>query len=403
MSTEQIETSVAIIGAGPAGLMLGRMLDLQGVDNVIFESRDRAYVERRQRAGVVEQGTVDFIRQLGLDHRLRREGLEHGGIELRFGGRGHRIALDELTDGKTVVIYAQTEIVKDFIAARLEQGGPLHFDFEIDRIAGQESRRPTLHGRFGGEEVEVRCDIVAACDGFHGVGRRSMPPDSFSTVEHSYPYAWLGILVDAPPSCEELIYCHSERGFALHSMRSRSVSRFYLQVGAEEELGDWSDDRIWSELEQRLAQDDWVLGQGEVLERGITPMRGSVGSPMQHGRLFLAGDAAHIVPPTGAKGLNLAASDARLLGEAICASLLESDDALLGAYTSNCLRGIWRAQDFSYWMTRLLHLDGPGVGSYDWYRQLARLDYVTSSPVAAAWLAENYVGLDRAPGASARG
>jgi p-hydroxybenzoate 3-monooxygenase len=397
MCAKQIETGVAIIGAGPAGLLLGRMLDLQGVDNVIFESRDRGYVERRQRAGVVEPGTVDFIRQLGLDRRLRRDGLEHGGIELRFAGRGHRIALDELTDGKTVTIYAQTEIVKDFIAARLEQGHPLYFDFEIDRIAGLESRSPSLQGHFEGDEVEVRCELVAACDGFHGIGRSSMPRGSFNTVDRSYPYAWLGILVDAPPSSEELIYCHSERGFALHSMRSPSVGRFYLQVGAEEKLEDWSDDRIWSELAQRLAQDDWVLGQGPVLERGITPMRGLVGSPMQHGRLFLAGDAAHIVPPTGAKGLNLAASDARLLGEAICASLLESNDALLAAYTSNCLRGIWRAQDFSYWMTRLLHLEPDGVGSYEWYRQLARLDYVTSSPVAAAWLAENYVGLDRLP------
>jgi p-hydroxybenzoate 3-monooxygenase len=395
-TANRVQTRVAVLGAGPAGLLLGRMLDQQGIDNVILESRSREYVERRQRAGLLEQGTVDFIAELGVDERLRREGLIHGGVELRFGGQAHRIAMDELTGGLTVTIYAQTEIVKDLIAARLEGGGELRFEADATSIEGLHGERPVVHGRDADGEFELSCELVAACDGFHGIGRPAMPAGVLHSAERSYPYAWLGILVQAPPSCEELIYCHSERGFALHSMRSTEISRLYLQVPAEERIEDWSDDRIWEELHLRLAQDGWSLTEGYILEKGITPMRSFVAWPMQHGRLYLAGDAAHIVPPTGAKGLNLAARDVRVLGEAIVASLREGDDSLLAAYSDACLGHVWRAQDFSFWMTSALHLDPGDSDGFGRRLQLARLANVCSSEAAARTFAEGYVGADRA-------
>lgn len=384
---------VAIVGAGPAGLLLGRMLDQHGVENVILEARDRPYVEQRQRAGLLEQATVEFIAELGLDARLRREGLVHGGIELRFGGEGHRIAMDELTGGGQVTIYAQTEIVKDFVAARLESGGELRFEAEARAIEGAEGDRATVRGVDPEGEFELSCELVVACDGFHGIGRAAVPSSVLRSAGRSYPYAWLGILAQAPPSCEELIYCHSERGFALHSMRSPQISRLYLQVAADERLEEWSDARIWEELHRRLAIDGWTLNEGPVLEKGIAPMRSFVAWPLRHGRLLLAGDAAHIVPPTGAKGLNLAARDARLLGQAIVASLTEGDDSLLDEYSDACLRRVWRAQDFSYWMTTTLHLDPDDEDGYLTRLQVSRLAYVCSSEPAARTLAENYTGL----------
>jgi p-hydroxybenzoate 3-monooxygenase len=392
---ERIDTRVAIIGAGPAGLLLGRSLDLAGIDNVVLESQTRAHVEARQRAGLIEQGTVDLLAELGVDERLRREGLVHGGIELRFAGQGHRIAMDELTGGRTVTVYAQTEIVRDLIAARLEDGGALHFETEAVAIEGLGEERPTVTARGPEGEFELRAELVAACDGFHGIGRDAVPEGALKTAGREYPYAWLGILAEAPPSCEELIYCHSPRGFALHSMRSPEVGRLYLQVDPDERIEDWSDARIWEELAARLATDGWSLTEGPVAEKSITQMRSFVAWPLRHGRLLLAGDAAHIVPPTGAKGLNLAAADARLLADAISASLLRGDDGPLDAYSATALRRVWRAQDFSYWMTTMLHLDPADPDGYGRHLQEARLAYVCSSEAAARTLAENYVGLER--------
>jgi p-hydroxybenzoate 3-monooxygenase len=395
VSAERIDTRVVIIGAGPAGLLLGRSLDLAGIDNVILESQTHEHVEARQRAGLIEQGTVDLLAELGVDARLRREGLVHGGIELRFAGQGHRIAMDELTGGRTVTVYAQTEIVRDLVAARLADGGPLHFETEATAIDDLDGKRPVVAARGPEGELEVRGELVAACDGFHGIGRGALPERVLRTVGREYPYAWLGILADAPPSCDELIYCHSPRGFALHSMRSPEVGRLYLQVDPEEQIENWSDARIWEELAARLATDGWTLTEGPVTEKSITQMRSFVAWPMRHGRLLLAGDAAHIVPPTGAKGLNLAAADARLLAEAIAASLLRADDTLLDAYSETALHRVWRAQDFSYWMTTMLHLDPTDEGGYGRRLQEARLAYVCSSEAAARTLAENYVGLER--------
>jgi p-hydroxybenzoate 3-monooxygenase len=395
VSGERIDTRVVIVGAGPAGLLLGRGLDLAGIDNVILESQTREHVEARQRAGLIEQGTVDLLAELGVDERLRREGLVHGGIELRFGGQGHRIAMDELTGGRTVTVYAQTEIVRDLVAARLDDGGPLHFETEAIAIEGLAEDRPTVTARGPAGEIEIRAELVAACDGFHGIGRDAVPEGALKTAGREYPYAWLGILAEAPPSCDELIYCHSPRGFALHSMRSPEVGRLYLQVDPDERIEDWSDARIWEELATRLATDGWSLTEGPVAEKSITQMRSFVAWPMRHGRLLLAGDAAHIVPPTGAKGLNLAAADARLLADAISASLLRGDDGPLDAYSETSLRRVWRAQDFSYWMTTMLHLDPADEDGYGRHLQEARLAYVCSSEAAARTLAENYVGLER--------
>jgi p-hydroxybenzoate 3-monooxygenase len=395
VSAGRIDTRVAIVGAGPAGLLLGRRLDLAGIDNVVLESQTREHVEARQRAGLIEQGTVDLLTDLGADGRLRREGLVHGGIELRFGGQGHRIAMDELTGGRTVTVYAQTEIVRDLVAARLDEGGPLLFETEAVALDSLDTERPTVTARGPEGEVEIRAELIAACDGFHGIGRGTVPDGALESAGREYPYAWLGILADAPPSCEELIYCHSPRGFALHSMRSPDVGRLYLQVGPDERLEDWPDERIWEELAARLTMEGWSLTTGPIVEKSITQMRSFVAWPMRHGRLLLAGDAAHIVPPTGAKGLNLAAADARLLGEAIPASLLDGDDRLLDAYSDTALRRVWRAQDFSFWMTTMLHLDPADRDGYGRRLQEARLAYVCSSEAAARSLAENYTGLER--------
>ncbi|MFI7135106.1 4-hydroxybenzoate 3-monooxygenase [Nonomuraea sp. NPDC050153] len=383
-----MRTQVGIIGAGPAGLLLSHLLHLRGISSVVLEKRSRDYVERRVRAGVLEQSTVDTLVAAGVGERLLREGLPHHGIELRYGGAGHRIAFDKLVPGRSITVYGQQEVVKDLIAARLAAGGDLRFEVEDVAVHSLESA-PYL--TFGGERLD--CDVIAGCDGFHGVSRPAVPEGVLSVYERDYPFAWLGILARVAPSSEELIYTRTERGFALHSMRSPTVSRFYLQVPADARAEDWPDERIWAELRARLESvPGFTLTTGEITEKGVTPMRAFVAEPMQYGRLYLAGDAAHIVPPTGAKGLNLAVADVRVLTEALAAYFADGSTGLLDGYSDACLKRVWRAQHFSWWMTTLLHTF-EDEDPYGRRLQLSYLDYVTSSEAAATTLAENYVGL----------
>ncbi|MDP8924838.1 MAG: 4-hydroxybenzoate 3-monooxygenase [Chloroflexota bacterium] len=387
-------TQVAIVGAGPAGLMLSHLLALAGVESVVLESRDRAYVERRVRAGVLEQGSVDLLRATGVGERLTRDGLVHHGIELRFEGRRHRIPLSDLTGGRAITVYGQQEVVKDLIRARLEAGGPILFDAEAVGIDDLMSGTPVVRYRHAGGVQELRADFVAGCDGFHGVCRGAIPDGVLTEYEREYPFAWLGILAAVAPSTDELIYAYHDRGFALHSLRSPEISRLYLQVRPDEVLDNWPDERIWQELRTRLATTDgWTLRDGPTLEKGITTMRSFVVEPMQYGRLFLAGDAAHIVPATGAKGMNLAIADVRVLAEALAAWYRTGQTALLEAYSATCLRRVWRAQHFSWWMTSMLHRF-EGDDRFDQRLQLSQLHYVCTSPAAARTLAENYVGLE---------
>jgi p-hydroxybenzoate 3-monooxygenase len=388
-----MRTQVGIVGAGPAGLLLSHLLHLQGVESVIVEARSREYVEHRVRAGVLEQGSVDLLVDSGVGERLRREGLVHHGIELRFGGRGHRIDMTELTGGRAITVYGQQEVVKDLIRARLEAGGQVLFDVSDVSVHALESSSPRIRFTRGGADVEIQCDAIAGCDGFHGICRPSVPPAALTAFERAYPFAWLGILAEAAPSHEELIYAYHERGFALFSMRSPSVTRLYLQVAPEEDIGSWSDDRVWQELHTRLETDDgWKLNEGPVLEKGITGMRSFVTEPMQHGRLFLAGDSAHIVPPTGAKGMNLAVADVNVLSRALAAFFKSGHEDLLDAYSQTCLKRVWRAEHFSWWMTSMLHRF-PTDDVFQHRLQRSQLDYVVSSRSAATSLAENYVGL----------
>ncbi|HEX3975632.1 MAG TPA: 4-hydroxybenzoate 3-monooxygenase [Solirubrobacteraceae bacterium] len=385
-------TQVAIIGAGPAGLLLGQLMHRQGIDAVILEARSREYVEARIRAGVLEQGTTEVLREAGVGERMDREGLRHGGIYLCFDNALHHIPMSELTHGRAVMIYGQTEVVKDLIAARVSDGAPLLFECEDVALEGLEHDEPVVRYRHQGAERELRCDIVAGCDGFHGVCRPTVPEAAISVWGREYPYAWLGILADVAPSTDELIYAYNDRGFALHSMRSLTRSRLYLQVDPEEDIDDWSDDRIWSELHQRLASDGWELNEGPVLEKGITPMRSFVAAPMRYRSLLLAGDAAHIVPPTGAKGLNLAVADVTVLADALVDHLTAGSDTGLDEYSDRCLTRVWRAQHFSWFMTTMLHLDR-NDDDYGHRLQRSQLRYVTTSTAAATSLAENYVGL----------
>ena len=372
--------------------MLGLLLERHGIETVILEARSREYCEARVRAGVLEQGTRDVLIEAGVGDRLQAEGLVHGGIHLRFAGEDHRIALGELTGGRTVTVYGQTEVVKDLIAARADSGAPLLFEAEDVELAGVDGDRPVVSYRHAGAAHELRADLVAGCDGFHGVCRRSIPAGILSTWERGYPFAWLGVLAHVAPSTDELIYARHDRGFALHSMRSTEVSRLYLQVAPDEELDSWPDERVWAELRSRLAYDGWTLQEGAVSEKSITPMRSFVAAPMRHGRLFLAGDAAHIVPPTGAKGLNLAVADVTALAEAIEDWYATGSAAGLDGYSERCQRRVWRAQQFSWWMTQMLHVD-PGDDEYGHQLALSQLRYLTSSTAAATTLAENYVGL----------
>jgi p-hydroxybenzoate 3-monooxygenase len=389
-----VRTQVGIVGAGPAGLMLGHLLHRAGIESVILEARSREYVEKRIRAGVLEQGTIDLLDGSDVGERMRREGLLHHGIELRFDRQAHRIPLSDLTGGRAVMIYGQTEMVKDLVRARLESDAPLVFEADATEVEDLDTTRPRIRYRHEGAEHELRCDIVAGCDGFHGVCRPAVPEQVLTVRQREYPFGWLGILAQVPPSTEELIYAfHADRGFALHSMRSLELSRLYIQVDPADDIDNWPDQRIWEELHARFATDDgWELSEGPVLEKGITPMRSFVAEPMRHGRLFLAGDAAHIVPPTGAKGLNLAVADVRVLAEALEAFFAGGDESGLDAYSDTALRRVWRAEHFSWWMTSMLHR-APEPDPFAAALQRAQLAYVTSSEAAATTLAENYVGL----------
>jgi p-hydroxybenzoate 3-monooxygenase len=388
-----MRTQVGIVGAGPAGLTLARLLEGAGIDAVVLEARSREYVERRVRAGVLEQGTVDCLRRAGVAERLDRQGLIHGGVELLFEGRLHRIALAELAGGRSIVVYGQQEVVKDLIAARLESGLPLLFEASAVGVDGLEGEGPArIAYTAGSAEQELECDFIAGCDGFHGICRAALP-DGARAFTREYPFAWLGILASVEPSTEELIYGHHERGFALHSMRSPTVSRFYLQCAPDEDLDAWPEDRIWDELELRLAHDGAApIRRGPIMEKGVTPMRSFVTEPMQRGRLFLAGDAAHIVPPTGAKGLNLAVADVQVLAAAL-RDHYDGSDSALERYSETCLRRVWRAEHFSWWMTTMLHRF-PDEDDFAERLRLAQLRYVCASRAAATTLAENYVGLE---------
>ena len=386
-----IRTQVGIVGAGPAGLVLAQLLRREGIESIIVENRSRQYCEDRIRAGVLEHGTVELLNEIGVGERMRREGLVHYGIELRFPGHSHRIDFKDLT-GKSITVYGQHEVVRDLIRARIEAGDPIHFDAEEVTVEGVESASPRIRFRDQKGEQEIHCDFIGACDGFHGICRPSLPPEALTVFERIYPFAWLGILAEAPPSSEELIYANHERGFALHSMRSPSITRLYLQCSPDEDLALWPDERIWDELRTRLSDGvDWKLNQGSILQKGVTGMRSFVVEPMQHGRMFLAGDAAHIVPPTGAKGLNLAVADVLILSRALADFYRSGRQNLLEGYSEKCLRRVWKVQRFSWWMTSMLHKHE--ANRFDERRQLAELDYVCSSRAASQTLAENYVGL----------
>ncbi len=372
-------------------MTLAHLLHLQGIESVVLERHSREYVETRVRAGVLEQGTVDILCQCGLGDRLKREGLEHKGVELRFDGKGHRIDFQDLV-GKSITVYAQQEVLKDLIAARLSYQAPLFFEAEAMRIENYDAA-PKIHYQHGGQSHEIICDFIAGCDGFHGICRSAIPEHQMQIHERHYPFAWLGILAHVPPASHELIYTYHERGFSLLSMRSPEISRLYLQCAPDEDVQNWSDDRIWDELRTRMAtREGFELKDGPILQKGITPMRSFVAAPMQFGKLFLLGDAAHIVPPTGAKGLNLAVADVRVLTRGLVEFYQRGNWEALRQYTERCLRRVWKSQRFSWWMTSMLHRF-PNEDSFSHHIHLAELDYVAGSRAASTTLAENYVGL----------
>ncbi len=389
----QTRTQVGIVGAGPAGLLLAHLLHLRGIDSVVLETRSREAIEGTIRAGVLEQGTVDTLVDCGLGERMRREGFVHHGIELRFGGRGHRIDMHELTGGRAITVYAQHEVIKDLVASRLASGGDVRFEVEDVSVRDFDTRTPSIAFRKDGAEHELACDFIAGCDGFHGICRQAIPASERREFTRVYPYGWLGILAKAPPSAKELIYAYHERGFALLSMRSPEIQRLYIQCDPNDDIANWPDKRIWGELHARLATaDGWQLAEGPVLQKGIIAMRSFVVEPMQAGRLLLAGDAAHIVPPTGAKGLNLAVADVRVLVAALEAFYRDHREDLLQGYSAKCLRRVWRAEHFSWFMTSMLH-HAAGEDAFAQRLQRSQLDYVVSSRPAATSLAENYTGL----------
>jgi p-hydroxybenzoate 3-monooxygenase len=386
-------TQVGIVGAGPAGLLLSHLLDLGGVDSVCVENRSRAYCEARQRAGMLESTTVELLRAVGLGDRLDAEGLEHDGIYVQFDGERHHLNFRELSGGRWLTIYAQTEIVKDLIAARTAAGAALEFEVSDTEVSGLDSAKPVLsYTDSRGERHIVTCDVIAGCDGFHGICRPTIPEGGLVTVaERSYPYGWLGIVAAVPPSTDEVIYCRHDNGFALHSMRTPEIGRLYLQVPADEDIAQWPDERIWDELQRRLAVPGWSLRTGPVLQKSITPMRSFVAAPMRYGNLFLAGDAAHIVPPTGAKGLNLAVADVAALATALIRLIRDGEGELAAAYSDHCLERVWRATHLSWWMTTMLHVI-PGQDPFESELQLAQLRHLVTSRTAAATLAETYTG-----------
>ncbi len=388
-----MRTQVGIVGAGPAGLLLSHLLHLQGVESVVLESRSREEIEATIRAGVLEQGTVDLLVDSGVGGRMQREGFVHQGIYLRFGARTHRIDFTELTGGRSITVYAQHEVIKDLVKARLEAGGQILFEAKNASLYDFDTAAPKIRFHHQNAVNELACDFIAGCDGFHGISRPSIPPRLRTEFARVYPFGWFGVLVEAPPATDELIYAHHERGFALVSTRSPRIQRLYLQCDPDDDVKNWPDARIWDELHARLATGDgWKLTEGRIFQRGIIAMRSFVVEPMRCGRLFLAGDAAHIVPPTGAKGLNLAAADVRVLSRALGAYYASANTELLEQYSDTALRRVWRAEYFSWWMTSMLHRfhdDTP----FQHRLQLAELAYVASSRAKATTLAESYVGL----------
>jgi p-hydroxybenzoate 3-monooxygenase len=387
----RVRTQVGIVGAGPAGLLLGQLLHVNGIDSVIVENRRRDYVIDRVRAGVLEHSTVRLLHALGIAGVQR--GLRHNGLYISFQQRRHRIALDDFTGGRGITIYGQNEIVRDLIEARCAAGPPLYFEAADVSVGALDTARPVIRFQHGGADHVIECDFIAGCDGFHGICRPSIPSSALTVYERSYPFGWLGILVDAPPSCDELVYTHHERGFALFSMRSPTVTRLYLQVPPDESIDPWTDEAIWAEMLERMTtRDGWRPNVGHIVQKSITPMRSFVTNPMQYGRLYLAGDSAHIVPPTGAKGLNLAASDVLVLARAMKGFYEAGRTDWLRDYSEVCVRRVWKAQRFSWWMTSSLHRF-PDDHAFDQQRQIADLDYLTSSPAAMTSLAEQYVGL----------
>ena len=389
-----MRTQVGIVGGGPAGLLLSHLLHLRGIESVVLERRSREELESEIRAGVLEQGTVDLLNEIGVGERMMKEGAFHRGVNLQFGGHRHRIDFQDLV-GRGIMLYGQHEVVKDLIAARLAAGGEIVFEARAVAVEGADTGSPAIRyvGREGREET-LSCDFVAGCDGFHGVCWQSIPDGARREYERHYPFGWFGILVEAPRSSEELIYCLHERGFALISTRSPQIQRMYLQCDPEDDVANWPDDRVWEELHARLAMAEggWRLKEGPILQKGIVAMRSFICEPMRYGRLFLAGDAAHIVPPTGAKGMNLAVSDVRVLCESVAAFYASGRTDLLDAYSERCLRRVWKAQRFSWWMTSMLHRFH-GEDEFRYRLQLAELDYVTGSRAASTSLAENYTGL----------
>lgn len=394
-----MRTQVGILGAGPAGLVLAHLLHRRGIESVVLERQTREHVEQRIRAGVLEHGTVELLRAIGLADRLDAESMPHHGLELLFDRAGHRIDLTKLA-GRQITIYGQHELVKDLIAARLATGGPLLFSAPAVGVSGLDTPSPVVHFRRDGRDEQLRCDVVVGADGFHGVSRTAVPAGAVTTISHDYPYAWLGVLAQAPPSSPELIYAYHERGFALHSMRTPAITRLYLQVAPDEDLDAWPDERIWSELRTRLDRDDpdWYLADGPILEKGVTALRSVVTEPMRYRRLFLAGDAAHIVPATGAKGLNLAVADVTVLAAALGRWYEAGSEDLLDAYSDTCLRRVWRVQHFSWWMTSMLHRS-PDQDLFTSRLQRSQLRYLTNSTAQATSFAENYAGLPLMEGA----
>ena len=392
-----MKTCVAIIGAGPSGLLLGQLLHNAGVDNIVIERQTPDYVLSRIRAGVLEQGTADLLREARVSERMDSEGMIHSGVELAFDGRAVRIDLEGLTGGKTVMVYGQTEVTRDLMDARRTCGAPTFYGVPDVALHDLESGQPRVTFTYGGEPVTIECDYVAGCDGFHGVSRRSIPEDRLKIFERTYPFGWLGVLADTPPVQDELIYARHERGFALCSMRSPTRTRYYVQVPADEKVEDWTDERFWDELKMRLpAATAAALVTGPSIEKSIAPLRSFVVEPMQHGRLFLDGDAAHIVPPTGAKGLNLAASDVNTLYRILLKVYHEGQTLLVERYSAICLRRIWKAERFSWWMTTMLHRF-PDQDAFTTRIQESELDYFVSSEAGLRTIAENYVGLPYEP------
>ena len=389
---KKIKTQVGIIGAGPAGMFLAHWLKKHGIEAVIVERKSREYVEGRVRAGLLEQNTVDILKYLGLATRLEKEGQVHDGVYLSFDGQRTRVPFGELTGGRHITIYGQKEVIKDLTEAWVVLGGQIFFEAQANKIENVEKDQPNIHFVHEGEEGIIECDFVAACDGFHGIGRKSLPKGSYRAYDITYPFGWLGILANVAPSTDELIYAYHESGFALHSLRSETVSRLYLQVDQEEDIDNWPDDRIWEELSLRLGTEGWSLQSGPIFDKSITPMRSYMIDNMQHGRLFLAGDAAHIVPPTGGKGLNLAVADVKHLAEALIDFYKNNTMTTLENYSQTALKRVWRAQDFSNFMTQLFHKQDEH-GSFQYRLQKAKFDYIGISKSYAATIAENYVGL----------